>query len=96
MVNKKAYKIHSSQRLNAQLDFLKRKLGKHSKAQVISECVEPLFEIASQSVMPLRLVVNSENNMVSFSVSPLKIMIYSGKLTSTIQDTIGLGDFKDD
>jgi hypothetical protein len=88
MTRKKEYKIHSNERLNAELEFLKGRLGMHSKAQVISECIEPLFEIISHSIIPMRLAIASANNCVMLSANPIKFQVCSGKLTASLDETV--------
>jgi hypothetical protein len=78
-VRKREYKIHSNEHLNAELDYLKVKLGKHSNAQLIEEVFDQIFEVASQSPDTLqKLTVTTIRNTVLISLSPRKCYVICG------------------
>lgn len=79
-VRKSEYKIHSNKRLNAELDYLKVKLGKRSNAQLIEEVFDQIFDLATQSPDTMqRLAVTTIKNTVLISVTPRKCYFIYGQ-----------------
>jgi hypothetical protein len=92
MVRKKypQYFIKSNEHLNAELNYLKIKLGKHSQADVFEEYVDQIFELVDSSPeLFMRLATTTIKNSVLSSLTPKKpVRVYSGK-NQALNEVVG-------
>ncbi len=90
----KKYSLNSNQKINQNMSYLKRKLSK-SNPELLGELTNALVKACKGKIEPCKMVIESQDNAILIYVTGQSFpRYYSGKLTATLADTLGV-DFND-